>query len=153
MNTSKKTSSASHRSISDDIGMAFQVHPLNPDIYSRDRIYAMLDQIVDPMSPKRYIDEAHCRALADFFCNYEYRYARSMKKMYFSLSISPEGSTYASALHNTHWKKLVADGYCIFMLDHRHQRRSVEMLRDDDTVGWSANPLRVYYTFQLLWQD
>lgn len=51
--------------ISDNIEKADEVHPSNPDSYSHEVIYNMVDQIVDANNPLHNISEAHCHSFAE----------------------------------------------------------------------------------------
>lgn len=64
MDTSVQQSSESHSSMSYDVGTLVQVHQLMPNGYHHGKFNAKKDQIVDPSSPLRDIDEAHCSTLA-----------------------------------------------------------------------------------------
>lgn len=45
--------------------------------------------------------------------------------------------------------KMLENGYCIVILDGRHQRPSVETLRHEDGMEWPAKPLRPFSAFRV----
>lgn len=95
----------------------------------------MVVRIVNPNNPLHDVYESHCCSLAKPFRNYKYDYAHGTMNMYFSPVFNQEGATYVGAVHNIDGAKLLKDGYVTVILDGRHQRRSVEMLRGKDGVG------------------
>lgn len=95
------------------------------------------------------ICEAHCRALAMKFRNDNYDYAHSAKAVYSSFTVSREGVTHATDMHNVYGIKLRKDGYCMVMLDGCLRRRYVEMLEVDDGVEYDAEPLGIRHDSHL----
>lgn len=53
---------------------------------------------------------------------------------HFSITVSPNGATYATTVHNVNGMKILKHNYCMFMIDGHHRRRSVEMSRLKDGV-------------------
>lgn len=57
------------------------------------------------------------------------------------------GATYAFAVENVNGKCLLKDDYQMVTLDGRHRRRSVRVVRDEDSLKWATEPLGVWYAF------
>lgn len=49
------------------------------------------------------------------------------------LYLHPQGATYATDVHKVDGMELLREGYCVVMLDDRHRRRYVEILRNEDS--------------------
>lgn len=66
---------------------------------------------------------------------------------YFFKTINPDGKTNATVVHSVEDRKLQKDGYCMFMLNGRHWRRSMEILRVEDSAECTFYLLRTRYVF------
>lgn len=121
MKTSALKTSPSSPTMSDDIKMAFQAQPLNCDHNLPDELHASVDQIVDTKKQRQDIDSAYCCALAAPFRNFNYNYAHSMKWVYFSSTVNPDATKYATAVHNF-------DGMKLRKALKRHRFRTVKTL-------------------------
>lgn len=64
-----------------------------------------------------------------------------MLTVYFSSTVSPEGATYTTAVHNVYSISLLKGGNCMVTLDYHHQSPSVEMLGGKDGVNRSGEAL------------
>lgn len=62
-------------------------------------------------------------------------------------TVDDDGTTYVTAMQNVRGMKLQKDAYYVFMLDSRHRRRNLEMLRDVYSIKWGSLPLDMRYTF------
>lgn len=103
-----------------------------------------------PINALRDIDEANCGALLESCRYYIQEYARDRMTVYFSLTVNSEGTTYATALDFVHGKKSLKHGYHLVMLQGCHQRRSLEILIDENSVEWAADLLHVCHAS---WND
>lgn len=65
----------------------------------------------------------------------------------FAFFVNRERATYAAAVHSVDGLKLLKYGYCIVRLADRRRQRAAEMLKDEDGVDLSAEPLVVRYGF------
>lgn len=140
MNKSCQKFSESHPSMFVDKIMAVQNRRLNPFQYMPVEFYARVDQVTEPDNSLRGINEAHCHALAEHFRNSGYDYERNMLTVYFSSTVSPDCATNVIAERSVDSLIFLKDWYCIVILDDRHWRCSIELLRGED-VG---NGLRSY---------
>lgn len=129
------------------IEKAIQVHSLNFDTYRYEWIYGRVDQIVKLNNPLRGIDEAHCRALVELPRSYKCHSAPNMMAAYILSAVDPEVASYAGAVHNIQGRKLLKDGYRMVMIDGRYLHCSVNMLRVEDGVGCTTDPLRIHFEF------
>lgn len=125
MSTSSQKFPGSRHSTYDEIENAFQVHSLNVDHFLLQKIYARVNEVVDPSSLLCDIDEAHCCTLAEQFHIHNYHYGHIMMTVYFSSAVSPEGATHGTAVHNVDNIKLLKEAYCMFMPDGSLYHRSV----------------------------
>lgn len=101
------------------------------------------DQIMYPNHSLQSINRAHFCMLSKPFHNNKYDYALGIMALCFSPVINPKWWTYASAVLNAAGKKLLKDGYCIFMPDGWHLSNSAKTLRYDDGMeGPTGSPLR-----------
>lgn len=89
----------------------------------------IVDQSSDPHDHLPDIIEAYCCALDESFHNSTYYYARSMKTVYFWLTVNSERVTYKTAVDKVHGIRRLRDGYSVVMLVTCHQLRTVEDLR------------------------
>lgn len=69
-----------------------------------------------------------------------------MMTVYLSFVINPEGAIFVDAVHKVHGRKLLKDGFCVFVIDGRHIRCYLKMLKLEDGLDWTANTLRIHYT-------
>lgn len=134
MNASAQKFSGSQPSITDDVGRSILVSPLSLDHFLRKEIYATVDQDTNPNNFLRVIDEAHCRAPAELFRNYNYDYAHGMMIVYFLSGVKLEGATNATAVHTVDDMKFLKDHFRMVVVDCRHLCRSVKVLQDENGV-------------------
>lgn len=128
----------------DKIKWAVQLYPSNSDHYPQKSIYAMVNQFTDSINRLRDIDNVHSRAHVDSFCNVDCSRVRFMQSVHFSLTVSPKGATHATAMYRDDGMMMLKDGYRIVVLDDRHWRRFVKMLRKKRMKSVLA-PLRIRY--------
>lgn len=69
---------SSYIELSDDSEKTAPVHHLVFDYYLHEEIYSRVDLLINQNNPPRDIHEAHCRTLAELFCNYKYIFTRDM---------------------------------------------------------------------------
>lgn len=102
-----------------------------------------MDQIVDPSTSQRKVNEAHWRVPVESFCNCSYDYARGVTTVYFYCSVNRKGMIYATAVHSIDIMKLLKDVYLIVLLYDSHLHRSVEMGKNKDGMKWAVQPLHM----------
>lgn len=129
----------------DSIRKAFQAHLLTLDHSPDEEIDEKVDQIDEPNTLLRDIDEPHCVVLAISFRNYDNSYSCSMKTVYLSSTVNSQEATYVTAVHNVNDTKLLEDIYCMYMLDGRHWRCLAKFLGDENSLKWAFQPLRIRY--------
>lgn len=66
-----------------------------------------------------------------------------MMVMYVLFTLNPVGATYATAMHIVDGTKVLQDGYRMVMLDCRHWRHFVKMLRNEDGIEWVLALIRM----------
>lgn len=66
--------------------------------------------MVGPDNPLYNNHGAHYQALPELVLNFKYDYRGGMRTVNFFSGPNPEGTTYATAVHNIHGKKLLKDG-------------------------------------------
>lgn len=57
---------------------------------------------------------------------------------------------YFTAVSHVHGKKVFKVDYCMIMLDGGHWRHLVELVRDDDRLAWTAEPLHMWYALLIV---
>lgn len=146
MHFSVQQSYESYLSMYGNIGRSVQVHPLNLDQCHREKVYARVDQIFDPNNLLQNIEEAHCRALAEFFYNYDYDGVGNKLTVYFLSIANPEGFTYATAVH-IRWREDVER-----LLMHANARLLSSALilkfsQNENGLEWALVPVSMCYFF------
>lgn len=131
--------------MSDDIRRAVYIQPLNLYCYLHEEIYVSADEIANPNSAQREIDEAHYRTLAESSLSNNYDFTRFITTLLLLSTIYPEFTTYGTAAHNLNRIKLLKDSYYIVMLDGHCWRRFVEVWKDGNGIEWAANPMSISY--------
>lgn len=72
---------------------------------------------------------------------------RNLMTMYVSSTTKPKSATYVRDVHIVSGRKLLKACYCMALLEGYHQCHSAEVTRDQNSVKWAAEPLRMHYTF------
>lgn len=134
----------------DEMEKTVRMQPLNYAQNNHQKVYSRIDRIGDLSHSLRAVDKAHCHALAESFCNYTFDYARGPITVHFLAAVNPAGVTYATAVHRVDSKKSLKNDFHMFKFNPVHQRRSVELLRDEDHHAWAAKPLRIRYIFSII---
>lgn len=129
--------------------MALQTHLLDIKHYLHEDINTRVYQTVDPNSPLHNNDVVHCHTLVATVRHYNHEYVRGIMTVYFSLTVNPEGVTYASAVHNFYRLKVQKNSYCMLKLNGRSWCRSIKVLKDEDGVERATETLRMCYAFRV----
>lgn len=61
-----------------------------------------------------------------------------------SITASPDGATYGSAVYDIGGKKYLKNGYYMVILSERHQIRFVKTVTRKDGVGWATDLLCIH---------
>lgn len=109
MSISPEKSSESQPSMPDDIVKPSDISPWTLLTISKRKCTRGLIKLRIRISLCATIDEAHYRALAESFHDYDYNHARGLMKVYFSFTVNPERRTHATAVQNIDGIKLLKD--------------------------------------------
>lgn len=89
--------------------------------------------------------EAHCRALAKSFRNYNESNVRGKVTVYFFSTVHPKVPAYAIAAHDVYIMKLRKDGCFIVILDGHHWYHPYKIIGDKDSMNLTTELLRMGY--------
>lgn len=106
-----------------------------------------MDQISNPNNPLHVINEVHCRALVESFQNYSYNFASGTMNVFVLSAVDRVGATIPTAVQTADYKKLHREGYYMEMLDGRHHRHYVKILRIEEEIDWGSALVRMRYAF------
>lgn len=70
-----------------------------------------------------------------------------MMTVYSSTTVSPEGAAFAVYVHNVDGMKMAENGYLLLMLYGRDRSRYVKILRKENDVKRTAEPLPLCHAF------
>lgn len=107
----------------DDFGKAVEGQHMNPADYAHEEVHARIDQVVDYNHLLLNINEAHCGASAQSFCNFTLDYAPVVMTIYFLTAVNQVGTTFATAVHHIDGKIVIKNDCRVFMLGDLHSRR------------------------------
>lgn len=110
-------------------------------------MYTRKDLNANRNKPLHDVDEEYCSTLAVDFCNVTYHYVRGLMTFYFSSTVNSDCAVYATAVQNVRGMKFLIDDYCEIMSDCCYRPRSVELLKDENGVKYTADTLYVRYVF------
>lgn len=105
MNISAQEFSESNLSTFRDISRVVLINLLNLDHYLHEEIYARVDHVEHQNNPPLDIDEPHCHVTVALFRNYSYDHGHGIMPVYFSSTVNPDGSKYATAVHSVDGRK------------------------------------------------
>lgn len=94
------------------------------------KIYATVDQIVNPDNSLLDINDEHYRVLENPFLNQKCKYMYYVMTVSFSADDNPDGMSYSSNIQKDDGNKFRKDGCYVVIHDGRSQRHSVELNRD-----------------------
>lgn len=117
--------------------------------YAHEKVDARVDQIIYLNHAFRGIDETHCRALTQLFCNHTFDYAYGLLIVFFTAANYWAVATHGSTVNDVDGKNVLKDECGVDMINGRNQRLSVKMVTNENRLAWVAESLCMQYAFRI----